>query len=132
MALFSQICDLEFALGLGEVSLEASRYELSKYDKASAQVKAQLTSWHERQVEALQIDFEKSRAIKGPIASLVGFLNEDWKYLHIDGEIQASIQSQSTGSSTKAIAPADAFKNNVEIVIKDGEYWYRKPEASEN
>jgi hypothetical protein len=132
MALFSQICDLEFALSLGEVSLEASRYELNKYDKSSDEVKAQLASWHERQIESLKIDFEKSRAIKGPIASLVGYLNEDWKYMRIDEEIQASITSQSTGSSTKAIAPADAFNNNVEIVIKNGEYWYRKPEANEN
>ena len=124
IAVLAEISRLAHLLGKGGISSEMSYSLYHKFLEQSARVRGVLEQWHDRQVELLKIDLDKNRKSKNWFAALPGLVNETWKYQPLAQGLVDKINSQ---SQTEALSPRptkDIFEEDVEIIIRDGKYYY--------
>lgn len=124
IAMLAQISKLTHLLGKGTVSSEMSHSMYHDYLTQSIGARSILESWHDKQAASLKIDLEKNRKSKNWFAALPGIVNEEWKYQPLAEGLADKIYSQSQVEPPIIAPPKDIFEEDVEIIIRDGKYYY--------
>ena len=98
------------------------------YLKQSNQIRVTLEEWHKVQVESLGIDIQKNRiskkGIEGFFATIPGFVDDKWNYKELENGLVQKINAQKTKNQLMLNEPEDVFDKDVQIIIKDGKYYY--------
>lgn len=124
IAILAEISNLTYLLGKGTVSSEMSYSVYNDYLAQSISVRNILENWHDEQVILLKIDLEKNRKLKNWFAALPGIVNENWKYQPLTEGLADKINSQSQAEPSTIAPPKEIFEEDVEIIIRDGKYYY--------
>ena len=135
VTVLEEISELTYLLGRGSISSDRSHFLLGAYHEQSAQARTRLGEWHNSQVERLQIDLDKERRSKAGldafIASLPSLIDDKWKYRALGQGLVAEIGIQARPTLAGRDAPKPVYDEDVEIIIKDGKYYYfHEPPAS--
>jgi hypothetical protein len=123
-AVLAEISRLAHLLGKGEISSEMSYSLYHKFLEQTASARGMLEQWHDRQVKLLKIDLDKNRKSKNWFAALPGLVNETWKYQPLAQGLADKINSQSQTEALSRQRAKDIFEEDVEIIIRDGKYYY--------
>jgi hypothetical protein len=129
VALLGEISNLTYILGVGEISLEASSTVFKGYLSSSTIVRDRLGEWHAKQIETLKIDLDGDRAQKGLFEGLPGLIVERWKYVSTDPGLETEIENQGRLESAVNSQIAEAFDKDVELIMKDGKYYYLRSDS---
>lgn len=70
-----------------------------------------------------------NRAQKGLIEGIPGLVVERWKYLSTDAGLDDEIESQSSLESGVKDSVPEIFDKDVEVIMKDGKYFYVRGES---
>lgn len=122
--MLSEISKLTYLLGKGTVSSEMSYSMYNDYLAQSIGTRNILESWHDKQAASLKIDLDKNRKSKNWFAALPGIVNEEWKYQPLKEGLADKISSQSQTAPTAVVSPKEIFEEDVEIIIRNGKYYY--------
>jgi hypothetical protein len=136
LSVLEEISKLTYLLSKGESSTEMSYSVFNAYLKQSEQIRANLETWHDKQVELLGIDIDKNRksktGVEGFFAAIPGLLDDKWNYKELKDGLGKKITAQKTSKQLMLNEPEDIYENDIEIVIKDGKYYYLKGERHEH
>lgn len=128
MAVLGEISKLTYLLGKGENSIEMSYSLFNAYLEQSNQYRVKLEEWHKKQVELYGIDVNKNRrskkGIEGFFASIPGSINDNLNYKKLEDGIGQKIDAQTAQSQFMINKPEEVFDKDVQIIIKDGKYFY--------
>ena len=119
---------MTYLLGKGLISIERAYSSFNKYLEHSVQTRTLLRQWHDKQVKALRIDLEKERISKagfeGVVSAIPGLFNDKFKYNELSKNFANKIYSQTKNISESPAEPKQVYDNDVEIIMKDGKYYY--------
>lgn len=128
MTVLEEISKLTYLLGKGENSNEMSYSIFNTYLQQSNQIRLSLEEWHKRQVESHGIDVNKNRrsrkGIEGFFAAIPGLIDDDLNYKGLEDGLGKKIDAQTTQSQLISNEPEDIYDKDVQIVIKEGKYYY--------
>lgn len=128
MTVLEEISKLTYLLGKGENSNEMSYSIFNAYIEQSNQIRAALEEWHKKQVESHGIDVNKNRrskkGIEGFFASIPGFIDDNLNYKGLEDGLGKKIYAQTTQSQLMINKPEEVYDKDVQIIIKDGKYYY--------
>ena len=128
ISVLGEISKLLYLLGKGGISSELCYASYNKYWELSAQARTVLESWHDKQVVALKIDLDKSRmtksGVEGFFAQIPAFIDEKYKYKEIKQGLTDKINTQAQATPKAIIEPVAIYDNDVQIIVKDGKYFY--------
>ena len=128
LSALDEISKLTYLLGKGGISSEISYTLFNKFFEQSVQTRNSLELWHENQVKTLRIDLENKRISKSGFESVVskipGLLDDNWNYKDLKQGLVEKINTQASDKLQKSGKPREVYDNDVEIVIKDGKYFY--------
>ena len=128
VTVLEEISKLTYLLGKGTISIEQSYVLYNKYTALSVQTRTLLSQWHNKQVEALRIDLSKERVAKAGVEAMIsiplGWIDEKHNYKAIRKTIANEISSQTNRALCNTEQPKDVYAKDVEIIIKDGKYYY--------
>jgi hypothetical protein len=100
----------------------------NKFLEQSVQTRNALEEWHQNQVKSLAIDLDKKRisksGVEGFFAAIPEIVVGDWKYKRLDDSLVQKMTTQSESATSVPTRISDVYDNDVEIVIKDGKYYY--------
>jgi hypothetical protein len=125
-----EIAKLTYLFGKGNISAAQCFSVCDKMYIKSSQVRNAIPDWHDSHVETLKIDLGKNRMSKTGVARVVsaplGVFDENWNYKELNQGIEDKIflQSQNETLALSAAKPNDVYEKDVEIVMKDGDYYY--------
>ena len=107
----------------------------NKYWELSVQARDVLEVWHDKQVSAHKIDLEKNRKTKsgldGVISYIPALIDENWKYKDLKHGMADKITSQAKSKPQARIEQKAVYDENVQIIIKDGKYYYQHSHIAE-
>ncbi len=128
ITVLEKISKLIYLLGKGENSREMSYYSFNTFLNQSNQIRAGLEDWHKNQVNSLGIDIDKNRRNKTGIesffAAIPGLIDDKWRYKELEDGMLQKIDSQKAGQQLMLTEPEAVYDNDVQIIIKDGKYFY--------
>lgn len=128
VTVLEQVSKLTYLLGKGSISTERSYSSFNKYLELSVQTRTLLGQWHDKQVKALRIDLEKERITKAGIEAVVsaipGLFDNKFKYNELSQSLVNEISTQAKSISERSSEPKQVYDDAVEIIIKDGKYYY--------
>ncbi|MDL2293265.1 topoisomerase IV [Ruminococcaceae bacterium OttesenSCG-928-D13] len=124
ITVLAEISKLIYLLGKGTVSRDMSLSVYNDYLTQTVATRNQLEQWHDKQVESLKIDLDKNRKSKNWFAALPGIVNDKWKYQPLAQGMAEKIGNQSQAESLSLPQAKEIFEEDVEIIIKDGKYYY--------
>jgi hypothetical protein len=135
VSVLGEISKLTYLLGKGAISTEAS-YNLSKKMIDQSDLSRNLLrEWHDKQVKALSIDLDKARISKAGFEAVVsaipGFLDTKYKYKDINQDFVEWICAQAKPLSKYTNIVKQVYSEDVEIIIKDGKYYYLHESSDE-
>jgi len=100
-----------------------------KFWDFSVKAKVVLEDWHDKQVTALKIDLDKNRrsksGVEGFFAHVPAFFDDKYKYKDLKQGIAQKINDQSQTKPQQMIEQKAVYDEDVQIVIKDGKYYYQ-------
>lgn len=127
--------DLRYILHLGAVSREQCSALLPAYIKQVQDAQRMLTSWHKDTTKRLGIETTSARrkrdGFDGVIHWLPGLFNEDYNFRSISAITVSMIKTQTSGYSTEQKENADLFKEDVQLIVKDGKVYYLPSEDND-
>ena len=127
--------DLRYILHLGAVSREQCNALLPAYIKQVQDAQRMLTSWHKDTTKRLGIETTSARrkrdGFDGVIHWLPGLFNEDYNFRSISAITVSMIKTQTSGYSTEQKENADLFKEDVQLIVKDGKVYYLPSEDND-
>ncbi|MDX9721489.1 MAG: topoisomerase IV [Myxococcota bacterium] len=128
IVVLEEISDLTYLLGRGSVSSESSHSILKKYVEQSEQARVRLRAWHDRQVERLKIDLTQERRSRlgwdAFLAAVPSMVDEKFKYRALEQGVVREIGTQASTALACRGDLHDVYDEDVEIIIKDGKYFY--------
>jgi len=128
ITVLEEISKLTYLLGKGGISTDMSYSLFNKYLEQSVQVRTSLEQWHDRQVKSLHIDLDNKRiakiGIEGFFSAIPGIVDDKWKYKELKNGLEQKINAQTTKNQLMLDEPNDIYEKDVQIVIKDGKYYY--------
>jgi hypothetical protein len=124
LSVLEKISQLTYLLGKGGTSSEMCYKLFNSYLEQSVGARNELQQWHSTQVDALKIDLEKNRKTKNWFEALPGIINDDWKYKALEQGMVEKISGQSQTKPLVISKSKDVFDEDVEIIIRDGKYYY--------
>ena len=135
IAVLEEIGKLTYLLGKGGISSDMSFSLFNKYWELSAGVRNTLEEWHDRQVRTLKIDLDKNRktksGVEGFFAAIPAFIVDDkWRYKELRHGLADKISTQAQVGKKALSAPREIYDEDVEIIVKDGKYFYMAGEAN--
>ncbi len=84
--------------------------------------------WHDRHVKALHIDLEKEHIPKEGFQTIVsvipGLIDEKFKYNELSQSLVNEISTQAKNIPKSPAKLKQVYDDDVEIIIKDGKYYY--------
>jgi hypothetical protein len=126
VSVLEEISKLTYLLGKGAESTESCYAVFKKYLGQTTQTRIALADWHDRQVQSLKIDLEKERIAKSGIEAVAAVIPSifvsDFKSKNLKQGFAQEISSQTQSLSERSVEPV--YDDDVEIVIKDGRYYY--------
>jgi hypothetical protein len=126
--ILEEISQLTYLLGRGVTSAERCYVLLNKYLEQSVQTRTRLGEWHANQVERLHIDLDKERRSRAGldafIATIPSLIDDKWKYRALEQSLVAEIGTQANPVLESRDDLKDVYDEDVEIIIKDGKYYY--------
>lgn len=124
----SELSKLRYLLGKGNVSSEMCYSIFNKYSKHSNKIRQLVEKWHIQQIETYGIDLEMNHRIKRGMESLVSRIpsafDNRWKYKQLENGLIQNISDQSHKKPIVIDQPKDLYNGDVQIIIKDGKYYY--------
>jgi hypothetical protein len=132
VAVLGEISELTHLLGKGSISNEMRYSTFNKFLEQSVIARNALEQWHSKQIEALKIDVDKNRKLKNRFAALPGIVNESWKYQSLTQGLAEKINNQSKTTPISSNKQKDFFEADVEIIIRDGKYYYLHDGGQDN
>lgn len=128
LATLREIADLRFALHLGAASREQCTALLPLYTKQAEETQRALLAWHTFTAEKLGLRLEESRrkrrGLDRAIHWLPGLFKKDLKYREMPASTVALIENQIAGDLPAQTETGDLFRDDVEIIAKDGKLYY--------
>jgi len=135
IAMLEKISELTYLLGKGSRSMDMCYALYNKYWELSVQARDVLEVWHDKQVSTLKIDLEKNRKTKsgfdGVISYIPALLDENWKYKDLKHGMADKIATQAQSKPQARIEQKAVYDEDVQIIIKDGKYFYQRSQISE-
>jgi len=136
MSVLEEISKLTYLLERGERTNEFCYSMFYTFLEQSNKVRTALDEWHQQQVGLLGIDIDKNRinktGVEGFFAAIPGLVDDKWKYKELKTGLGQKINAQKTTNQLMIGKPVDVFDNDVQIIIKDGKYFYLTGEANEH
>ena len=133
IAVLEDISELTYLLGKGNISAERSRFQLKKYLEQSKQTREQLGMWHDNQIKRLRIDLDNGRASKTGFDAVVwtvpSLIDGKWKYRELKQGVVHGIRTQAQPALPARDELKEVYDEDVEIIIKNGKYYYYLPES---
>jgi hypothetical protein len=134
-SVLEEISKLTCLLGKGAESTESCYAVYNKYLVQTAQTRTTLADWHDRQVQSLKIDLDKERIAKSGIEAVAAsfpawLIDERFRSKDLKQGLAQAISSQTQSMPERSDAPIQAYDNDVEIVIKDGRYYYLRDNST--
>ena len=127
VAVLEEISKLTYLLGKGGISMDMSYALFNKFWDMSAQIRRDLRAWHRKQVLLHGIDISNSRKPKNAMMDFfAGFIDCDWMYRDLKFGLADKITAQTQTEPHLKIEQNDIFEEDVEIIVKDGKYYYRR------
>jgi len=131
----NEISKLTYFLGKGGISSDMSYAVYNRYFEQSVQARCLLGEWHDKQVAALKIELDKNRKVKngfeGIIAAIPALIDDKWKYKELKEGLVSKINSQDSANLKTASNPKAIYGEDVQIIIKDGKYFYLHEEQGD-
>lgn len=128
VTVLEEISKLTYLLGKGSISTERSYSSFNKYLELSVRTRTLLEKWHDMQVKALRIDLEKERITKAGFEAVVsaipGLIDDKFKYNELSESLIKEISTQTKNIPESPAEPKQVYDNDLEIIIKDGKYYY--------
>jgi len=128
LSALDEISKLTYLLGKGGISSDMCYSLYSKFLQQSIQTRNALEQWHNNQVQALRIDLDKNRisksGIEGVVSAIPGLVDDNWKYKVLKQGLVNKINAQAKGTPKMSEKLMDVYDDDVEIIIKDGKYYY--------
>jgi hypothetical protein len=133
LSVLEEICNLTYLLWKGEISSDMSYSLFNKLLEQSTQTRNVLKQWHNKQAKALGIDLSKNRISKSKVEDIIfseipALINDKWKnrwnFNELKPALKRKINAQTKTALTASRKPEELYDGDVEIVIKDGKYYY--------
>jgi len=129
MEVMIKIAELRHTLHLGDVSREQCGALIPTYSKQVQDALLQLGSWHQTQVDRLEVSVDESSrkrvGFDGFIHLIPGWINEENKYRSISDKTVKKIVGQTNGYDVpQNIDAVDLFQEDVKIIAKEGKIYY--------
>lgn len=128
VVVLAEISKLTYLLGKGSMSTDRSYSSYNKYLEQSVQTRTLLGQWHDGQVKALRIDLNKERISKAGfeavISAIPGLIDDKFNYKELKQSLAREISTQTNPIPGSSDAPKQVYDEDVEIIIKDGKYYY--------
>ena len=126
--LLYQIDILDFALHLGLKSKEQCFGSFTLHTSKIESIHTQLVSWHNCQCETLKIDLTESRRKHTGFLALlekpISWIHDDWNYKAVGSQTVEMIKGQTTETKNITYSDDNLFNEDVQIIVKDGKYYY--------
>ena len=136
MSVLEENSKLTYLLEKGERTNEFCYSMFYTYLEQSNKVRTALDEWHQQQVGFLGIDIDKNRknktGVEGFFAAIPGLFDDKWKYKELTTGLGQKINAQKTTNQLMIGNPVDLYDNDVQIIIKDGKYFYLTGEENEH
>ena len=134
VTVLSETSKLIYLLEKGAISAEYSVASCKTYLGQSLQTRTLLGQWHDKQVEGLRIDLDGERIHKkgldAILAAPLGLIDDKFNYRELKQGLAHEIRTQAKTTLSDSAAPKSVYDENVEIIIRDGKYYYL-PKTSE-
>lgn len=128
VSIMEEIAKLIYFLGKGEISPEMSYSTFNLYLEQSTRTRNGLLEWHNKQLDSLGIDMSQNRirrrGIEGVMAEVPAVIDKKWKYKTLQSGLVKKISSQTMTNQLLLDKPKDIYDQEVQIVIKEGKYYY--------
>ncbi|MCL2817283.1 MAG: VUT family protein, partial [Clostridiales bacterium] len=131
IAVLEEISKLTYLLGKGHISSDMSYSVYYKFLEQSVHTRNALEKWHDARVKALRIDLDKNRVSKsGPegffsaIPAVINNKYDKWKYKELKQGLVQKINTQAQANLKALNIPKEVYDEDVEIIIKDGKYYF--------
>lgn len=123
-----EIEDLRYTLHLGAVSREQCNALLPTYINQVQRSQQELTAWHEMTTKRLGIETSSARrkrnGFDGVLHWLPGLFNDDLNFRSISDNTVSMIELQAAGFSMERKETVDLFREDVQLIAKDGKLYY--------
>lgn len=130
ISMMAELSRLKYILGKGDISSRMCYSMFEKYNSQSIQLRNSLVKWQTKQIEIHGIDLELNRrskkGVEGIISSIPGAFDKSWKFKKLEEEIKICINGQLNSTPLEFQKPRNLYEEDVEIIIKDGDYYYHK------
>lgn len=127
LRVIKEISDLSYTLNLGAISRENSNALCVPYMKQSEDTLLKLKGWHESNVKRLGVNLEenkrKRQGVEGFFMKPLTLFNKNLNYKGMSEGTVQRIEHQ-TGTLTEEDDESDLFKEDVNIIAKDGKLYY--------
>ncbi|MCK1202513.1 hypothetical protein MXZ84_07560 [Streptococcus uberis] len=121
-----EISRLSYILHKGMVDEEMSFSIYKTYFEQTIETRNKLIEWHKNQSIKLNILLSENKIEKGSFGKFLGTVNINWRYKELPPGMQNIIVSQMEEIQNPQYDNSMLLKNDVEIIIKDGEYYYHR------
>lgn len=121
-----EISRLSYILHKGMVDEEMSFSIYKTYFEQTIETRNKLIEWHKNQSIKLNILLNENKIEKGSFGKFLGTVNINWRYKELPPGMQNIIVSQMEEIQNPQYDNSMLLKNDVEIIIKDGEYYYHR------
>lgn len=130
VSIMEEISKLIYFLGKGEVSPEMSYSTFNVYLEQSTRTRNGLLEWHNKHLDSLGIDMSQNRirrrGLEGVMAEVPAVIDKKWKYKTLQDGLVLKISNQTLSNQLLLDKPKDIYDQDVQIVIKEGKYYYSK------
>ncbi|MDD3137852.1 MAG: topoisomerase IV [Lachnospiraceae bacterium] len=134
MTILEEISKLTYLLGKGQNSSEMCYSIFKTYQEQSDQIRVALEEWHKKQVQVHGIDIDKNRRNRkgfgGFVASIPGVFYDDLNYRGLEDGLGQKIDAQIAPSQLQINVPEEVYNKDIQIIIKDGKYYYLHDELN--
>jgi len=135
LSALDEISKLTYLLGKSGISSDMSFSMYNRYYEQSIKARYMLGKWHDKQVAALKIELDKNRKMKsgveGLFAAIPALIDDKWKYKALKDGLANKINSQDSTNLKTASEPKAIYEDDVQIIIKDGKYFYLHEEQGD-
>ena len=128
VSIMEEIGKLVYFLGKGEVSPEMSYSTFKLYLEQSTRTRNGLLEWHNKHLDSLGIDMSQNRirrrGLEGVMAEVPAVIDKRWKFKTLQNGLIQKISNQTMTNKLLLDKPKDIYDQDVQIVIKEGKYYY--------
>lgn len=127
-AILEEISKLTYTLNLGEVSIEKCFSSFNNLLNHSNESRQLVPKWHLSNLSKLGIELDNNRfkkqGIERIVAKPLSLIDKKWDYKKLESSLKNKIIHQNQNKEVAIYGQDDLFDEDVELIIKDGKYYY--------